>query len=581
MTEMDKLINKRGQLKAQLSRFEKFINTVEEDNFDQLKIRFQKIENTIDIFDEVQAEIEYLSGEIDEEDLERETFENKYFSLVTKAKRLLKQSVKKSSSSSNKSSASAAATPSVNHIDSPILVTNDNNTVKLPKISLPEFSGNYEDFRSFKETFNSLIDNRPDLDQIKKFLYLRSCLKKDAFQVIEELETAADSYQIAWDLLNKRFENKKLGHMEEIDSSQSTDKFNFLPHHCVCNDNSSTTKIRAVFHASCKTSSDLSFNNILMVGPTIQEDLVSIVLRFRRHQYVMTADITKMYRQVNLVPEHRNLQCIVWRENQDEPIKEYRLNTVTYGTAPASYLATRCLQELAILNKDHYHVGALATRRDFYMDDLMCGSDNLEEALMMQQEVIEILSQGKFELHKWCANNPALFEPIPPDKIEVKYILNVDNATNFIGTIRELKKSIKQALKDPQISEYTSNEGITWNFIPPRAPNFGGLWESSITSMKYHLKRVVGNALLTFEEMSTYLAMIEACLNSRPLIPLSTDPNDFSTLTPGHFLIGDSLTAIIEPDLTTYKANALSRWRRIQQLSQHFWRRSIKESAFI
>lgn len=56
--------------------------------------------------------------------------------------------------------------------------------------------------------------------------------------------------------------------------------------------------------------------------------------------------------------------------------------------------------------------------------------------------------------------------------------------------------------------------------------------------MKYHLYRIVGKAHLTYEEMLTVLSEIEATLNSRPIAPLSEDPNDLNYLTPGHFLVG-------------------------------------------
>ncbi|GFX39978.1 integrase catalytic domain-containing protein [Trichonephila clavipes] len=69
------------------------------------------------------------------------------------------------------------------------------------------------------------------------------------------------------------------------------------------------------------------------------------------------------------------------------------------------------------------------------------------------------------------------------------------------------------------------------------APHMGGLWEAGIKSTKYHLKRVVGETKLTYEEFETFLTQIEACLNSRPLTPISNDSNDQSTLTPGHFII--------------------------------------------
>jgi hypothetical protein len=95
--------------------------------------------------------------------------------------------------------------------------------------------------------------------------------------------------------------------------------------------------------------------------------------------------------------------------------------------------------------------------------------------------------------------------------------------------------------------------------------------------VKYHLKRVVGNLSLTYEELYTTITMIEACLNSRPLTALSNDPNDLAPLTPGHFLIGTAITAIPEPNLTVIPQNRLSNWQRSQQMTQHFWSRWSKE----
>lgn len=91
--------------------------------------------------------------------------------------------------------------------------------------------------------------------------------------------------------------------------------------------------------------------------------------------------------------------------------------------------------------------------------------------------------------------------------------------------------------------------------------------------MKYHLRRIAGNSSLTYEEMETLLTQVEACLNSRPLCKLSDDPSDSSYLTPGHFLIGEPLTNLPDPDLSDLSVNRLNRWQRIQQLTQQLWHR--------
>jgi len=84
-----------------------------------------------------------------------------------------------------------------------------------------------------------------------------------------------------------------------------------------------------------------------MVGPTIQEDLLAILLRFKTHVCVISTDVEKMYRQITIHPEQRHLQRILWRPINKESIATFELNTLTYGTASASFLATRCLAEFS------------------------------------------------------------------------------------------------------------------------------------------------------------------------------------------------------------------------------------------
>ncbi|GFX89181.1 uncharacterized protein TNCV_20771 [Trichonephila clavipes] len=84
------------------------------------------------------------------------------------------------------------------------------------------------------------------------------------------------------------------------------------------------------------------------------------------------------------------------------------------------------------------------------------------------------------------------------------------------------------------------------SFMPPRAPNVGGLWEAGVKSFKFYLKRAVGNLKMTLEEFLTIITQIEGILNSRPITPLSEDIDDLEVLTPGHFLIGRPITSISE-----------------------------------
>ena len=119
-----------------------------------------------------------------------------------------------------------------------------------------------------------------------------------------------------------------------------------------------------------------------------------------------------------------------------------------------------------------------------------------------------------------------------------------DNATNFQGADAELCRLFTEtSAMSQKVAAEIARDGVEWSFIPPRALNFGGLWEANIKCFKRHLLRVVGDTRLTYEEFSTVSTMIEACLNSRPLSLLTSSEEDPTALTPGHFLIGAALTS--------------------------------------
>ena len=80
-------------------------------------------------------------------------------------------------------------------------------------------------------------------------------------------------------LFMKEYED--CGHTSLVRSPRLDELHYFIPHHCVFKLNSTSTKLRVVFDASCPSSSQKSLNDIIMVGPTIQDELYKILLRFR------------------------------------------------------------------------------------------------------------------------------------------------------------------------------------------------------------------------------------------------------------------------------------------------------------
>lgn len=150
-----------------------------------------------------------------------------------------------------------------------------------------------------------------------------------------------------------------------------------------------------------------------------------------------------------------------------------------------------------------------------------------------------------------------------------------DNGTNFIGASNYLRNIMHT--NNEIAGEITCKFDLKWNFITPRAPHHGGIYEAAVKSAKYHLTRVIGENHLTFEEFSTILCQVEACLNSRPISPLTDDPTDLNALTPGHFIIGETLIGIPEEQQLIDKTHWKNRWEHLQSMVQNFWKRWREE----
>ncbi|XP_037932864.1 uncharacterized protein LOC119667632 [Teleopsis dalmanni] len=226
-----------------------------------------------------------------------------------------------------------------------------------------------------------------------------------------------------------------LGHMTIVEEADMDKIKYFAPHQYVLRPDSTSTKLRVVFDCSCKTDSGLSLNEVMMKGPLVQDDLLSIILRFRCYKYAITADVTKMYRQAWVTDDDANYQTILWRSSSDENIKAYRLRTITYGTTSAPYLATRYLKQLSEDYIDKYPIGSRKVLSDFYMDDLISGSNDEDEIFEIYNQVSAIMNSAKFKLRKWFSNSEKFLNFVPEADKEKTLRMNDEEIIKTLGII--------------------------------------------------------------------------------------------------------------------------------------------------
>nr|CAH7738741.1 unnamed protein product [Callosobruchus chinensis] len=254
---------------------------------------------------------------------------------------------------------------------------------------------------------------------IRRLRSIESKLSKDT-ELRLQYETFLKTYQ-------------SMGHMEDIPSSNVPQNSHFLPHHAVINENNKTTRLRVVFDASARTDNGVSFNDLQYVGPTIQDNLFSILLRFRQGSIAIAADIVKMYRQIQVDKSQWHLQSIVWRDDPSKEIHTFQLCTVTYGTASAPWLAVRCLKQLSLEAIDECQRTSSIISKDFYMDDLLTSCNLESEALEICEELKQILSSGGFELQKWASNSEAVLQYVKSQNPSTVINIGNDQRTKTLG----------------------------------------------------------------------------------------------------------------------------------------------------
>ncbi|XP_066596525.1 uncharacterized protein [Prorops nasuta] len=252
-------------------------------------------------------------------------------------------------------------------------------------------------------------------------------------------------------------EYEELGHMLVVTGNELYCKRAwYLPHHAVeqqgvngnphvCFTDSTTRvrdpvngpKFRVVFDTSRRTAEQCCLNHFLLAGPSLQSDLSLTLISWRQHQFVFTPDIVKMFRQIEVNRADQNLQRILWSPFRDQVPRDYCLTTVTYGIASAPFLAIRTLMQLADDESQRFPFGAHCLRHQTYIDDIFSGADNIEDAIVVRDQLIAILSSAGITLDKWAANNSDL---LPKDSVAASVFntnktITVDQAAKTLGLL--------------------------------------------------------------------------------------------------------------------------------------------------
>ena len=241
----------------------------------------------------------------------------------------------------------------------------------------------------------------------------------------EEVEKVVDEY----------FENAHAEPIPQADLTKPPNEVFYLPIHVAHKESSTTTKMRAVFDASAKTSTGISLNDTLLVGPMVHPPLVDVLIRYRSYHIALIADISRMYRAIYLTKEDKDLHHFVWRRNPTAPLLDFRMTRVTFGVSSSSFIANVCVKQNALDYAMEYPNAAKVVCESFYVDDCLTGSDTPEGAIKLHHELMALFDKGGFLLRKWNSSDPSVLRQIDPILQDAQCTLSISNPESYTKTL--------------------------------------------------------------------------------------------------------------------------------------------------
>ncbi|XP_064482842.1 uncharacterized protein LOC135395675 [Ornithodoros turicata] len=221
--------------------------------------------------------------------------------------------------------------------------------------------------------------------------------------------------------------------VDEVDEGQSV--VYYMPHQAILRESSSTTKTRVVFDCSSSCGSTKSLNQCLEAGPNLNPDVVGLLLNFRVHKIALVADVEKAFLQITVREEDRNALRYLWYETKPEagmplpPVESWRMTRVPFGTTASPFLLAATLRSHFKMMEEEYPETARLLSSHMYVDDLITGANDVQEAQKIAKEATAILEQAKMRLHKWATNHS-----------DVRESLHAESGERALGDPKDMQK---------------------------------------------------------------------------------------------------------------------------------------------
>ena len=303
-----------------------------------------------------------------------------------------------------------------------------------------------DDLLSFKQLEQTLIYSEKD----KRFCC--ELLLKDDYRFVNNFKQAAARLHKSWIKCASNASYRKAyisaiekliadDHVEQVFDPKMDDPdhiVTYLPHSLVARETSITTPFRLVMDGSTvlETHPKRSFNDNLYQGMSLHRNLQGLLLRFRRHPFILSGDIRQLFLNVNLHPKHRDYCRFLWKDDIHAPIKVYRFKVLLFGLSCAPTIAMGAIHKLCRIvlenstSTDAEINAANRLAQDIYVDDFLSGFDTVQEMQTCYQAINAILEKASFEMRKFMSNDLSFMQTIPEGKRLPGIVDQIDDTTS-------------------------------------------------------------------------------------------------------------------------------------------------------
>nr|GBM70276.1 hypothetical protein AVEN_62568-1 [Araneus ventricosus] len=263
------------------------------------------------------------------------------------------------------------------------------------------------------------------------------------FNLLKQFRSNLNFYKEYKQVINDQIKD---GIVEKVDPNATRgERIYYIPHRAVLRKNHSSTKLRVVYDASSKDKNQKSLNDCLLQGPNLVPELLKVLLKFRLHRIVFTADIQKAFLQISVSCEDRDAMRFLWihdDSNLSNPkVQIYRMCRVMFGAKSSPFLLSACIKHHLRKFESEYPKTVELLNNYMYVDDFICGTNTEMEAIEIYHNANTIMKKASMTLTKWNSNSPVLRKEYETDKHKDSTPL-CDSSSKVLGLEWDTRKDV-------------------------------------------------------------------------------------------------------------------------------------------